>query len=1033
VAKSTDATVNAIVEGQRQIGQMQVAYATAQAQAAQNSPLAGLTKVAEGLSGAYLKYEERQQEKAEAKAKQERLLAAEQAKADKAKADEEAEREFVVAADEVSNLTASYVRDQWNQGTLNYRSQAAATLARYKKLNPKQQAELVDRINSAALSRDEETRKSIDSETERIQNQQANNQRISLQLSLAPDIAQLKKLPPTEQAKPWLAQLEGKLDAFMSQNNGLSFSQKLEAVNSVSGEVLKAFEGKSDAYAEYVASMKARAEWAVGYQQLYGRFLQNRDESAFKDGLLQLTISTGKDYRQHMVMPGEAEANALKLGQTFASMQELQDKARERSGTSFEFSTSEVRLIGAGILLMPGFQQQLENNPILAKNPAIQGGIAFAKRLQQARTSLADIGIESAQAQEELSRFDLTNVNNFANVTRDIVTRQQRGQTLTPQQAYFRQVLEKANEQSGGALTEVVNTINSAPGGKLTQEQLAVVNTTLQQQRAAIANAQQAVKGTYAAKVQKFNTEFADVIGAFGGLLPNDEQLKQFFESGKTQLDNKFQQWKQQTEAAGTNALPPAYGATGNFNQVNQGVAAFGSPDGKVRVAPRTAAMVQTSNADGGAPWITPIQAGLSIRHSFNKGMMGGGYGAGRPGRKHAGIDFPLNQGQNAVSVVSGTVARVGTARGYGNYIDVMGDNGYVYRYAHVRALVPQGSRVQAGQAVASPNMSGTNVGGAHLHFEVLPGQGYQPGATYGFNKTVDPVAHLRSLTALAGQALAAPELRGQSVASVSRQMPWAKTTAPSLFTPAGGAVQAGLFQQVGKPVMNANRACTNQRPLTKGMQPSRTAGARIRNNPTDDHGYAWIRERPQFAQRLAQVADALGVPAVWIADIMRQESGENFKLARSVHAEGGNRNFGLFGFGSDSGVPNRTSLNEVQQLDAYYNYMRQNGWLKHLANSGGNVTLAQLWAMTRMGTGWRKEILQGRDPESLKLNDTGKTYADEIGLLGKWSGRQYEGGRRSQSSRSQRNRAVGRRASSAVEQALVANNTEVPYRISEV
>ena len=76
------------------------------------------------------------------------------------------------------------------------------------------------------------------------------------------------------------------------------------------------------------------------------------------------------------------------------------------------------------------------------------------------------------------------------------------------------------------------------------------------------------------------------------------------------------------------------------------------------------------------------------------------------------------------------------------------------------------------------------------------------------------------------------------------------------------------------------------------------------------------------------------------------------------------------------------------------------------------------------MGTGWRKQILEGRDPQTLKLNDTGKTYADELRLLGNHVGREYDvpGGRRS--GRAKRNSAVRKRADSSLGQALAANNS---------
>lgn len=1073
-AAAADSTVQGIVEGQRQLGALATANATAKAQASASGGgggggFVGLAKVAvEGLE-AYSRYEQgqakaklaaEQQEAAEAQAAAKAAAEAEQTAYERNKdertyqlqlgdklferekyerdtalkaSDRErallADNEYAQALNEVGQLTATYVRDRWQQGTLNYRNQAAQVLAKYRNLTPDKAAALVEKINNAGLGRDEETRKWVDGEVDKLQNAVAERETLALSLSFKTDLQTLKRLPPTEQAKPWLESFNSRLDAFLQQNNGLSFPQKLEAVNKVSAEILSAFEGKAEGYAEFVSGMKGRAEWNTGYQALYAQYQKDNNLSAFKDGLNLLTIRTGKDYSKYMVAPGEAEKNALEIGQTLSSMQKLRDDQAERAGLSFNFSEGESRLISAGILLMPGFQQQLETNPVLFKNPGVKAGVALAKRLQEARVAFAGLGVENAQAQRQIADLDLTNVNNFSSVTRQIINKESSGQQLTPQQAYFKAVLEQA-VQANPAIGEAIATINSAGGSSLSREQAAQIQQTLQNQSAAINNAKKAQAEVYNQKVQATYAQFDDVIKAFGGI-PTDEQLKKFFQGGKQQLDATFQRWKAESEAAAQQAVPtPGYGAQGSFSQVGQGLAASDSPSGGYTVAPRTAAMVQTKNADGGAPWITPVAAGLGIRHSFNRGMMGGGYRAGRSGgRKHAGIDFPLSGGQNAVAVVSGTVVKVGSnPGGYGNYIDIRGDNGFVYRYAHQRPFVRQGQRVKAGQAVSTSDGSGA--GAHHLHFEVLPGAGYAAGRQYGIGATVDPVAHLRSLTAKMGQSVggAPQQMRGQQVQAVRQQLPWAKTTSQSIFTNGGGAINAGFFQQVGRPVQQASATFGNQRPLTKGFQPAKVAGAV--NNAIDDYGYAWIRQRPDFARKLQQVANRLGVPGQWIADIMRQESGDNFKLHNRVHPGSSMTNYGLFGFGRDSGVRNHTSLSVLQQLEAYQNYMLTNGWDNHRKRTGGQVTLGQLWAVTRMGVNWRKQILNGREPSTLRLNDTGLTYADELKLLGKWAGREYDVGGGRRSGRANRNRASGRRASNVVDQALVANNTEdVIYR----
>jgi hypothetical protein len=244
------------------------------------------------------------------------------------------------------------------------------------------------------------------------------------------------------------------------------------------------------------------------------------------------------------------------------------------------------------------------------------------------------------------------------------------------------------------------------------------------------------------------------------------------------------------------------------------------------------------------------------------------------------------------------------------------------------------------------------------------------------------------------------------------------KTDRNTLFTPQGGALQAGLFQQVGKPVQTTASTFTNQRPFTKPGGVDYVAGTPTYNH-NDDLGYAYLRQNPNVRVAITKAAQTLGVPAAWIADIAAQETG-NFELAERIHPGSPNRNYGLFGFGSDSGVANWTKLNPVQQVEAYTKYMLSEGWQKA---KGANGTLAQFWAITRMGTNYRNRILNGADPQSLRL-DAGLTYADELRLLGNHVGREYAvpGGMRS--SRAKRNRAVRKQATSNTSQGLAFNNS---------
>lgn len=97
------------------------------------------------------------------------------------------------------------------------------------------------------------------------------------------------------------------------------------------------------------------------------------------------------------------------------------------------------------------------------------------------------------------------------------------------------------------------------------------------------------------------------------------------------------------------------------------------------------------------------------------------GYGP-RWGSFHYGIDisgYAIN-GKDIVASMSGTVTTVQWSNsGYGNYVAVTHDGGYVTVYAHCSTLlVSKGQYVQQGQVIARVGSTGNSTG-PHLHFEV--------------------------------------------------------------------------------------------------------------------------------------------------------------------------------------------------------------------------------------------------------------------------------------------------------------------------
>lgn len=108
----------------------------------------------------------------------------------------------------------------------------------------------------------------------------------------------------------------------------------------------------------------------------------------------------------------------------------------------------------------------------------------------------------------------------------------------------------------------------------------------------------------------------------------------------------------------------------------------------------------------------------------------------------HGGLDIFAKAGQGALAAVAGVVAQVHKWTGgkndpYGNYLDLKGDDGNTYRYAHLSSLnVTPGQRVGEGSTLGGVGHTG-NADGDHLHFEVIQPNGQR----------TNPEPYIRSAT----------------------------------------------------------------------------------------------------------------------------------------------------------------------------------------------------------------------------------------------------------------------------------------------
>lgn len=114
-----------------------------------------------------------------------------------------------------------------------------------------------------------------------------------------------------------------------------------------------------------------------------------------------------------------------------------------------------------------------------------------------------------------------------------------------------------------------------------------------------------------------------------------------------------------------------------------------------------------------------------------------------RPRHRHAGIDLAGAYGSAIVAAFGGVVLPApGRDRGYGPHVIVIrGDDGIVYRYAHLSSVdVKIGQRVATGQRIGGMGHVGRH-GRDHLHFEMIPVAEYRR-RPYGVH-SLDPNDYL--------------------------------------------------------------------------------------------------------------------------------------------------------------------------------------------------------------------------------------------------------------------------------------------------
>lgn len=924
---------------------------------------------------------------------------------------------YTQAEDQLNNLIGSYEADNWSKGEEQMKADASKLLAQYAPTTPEEAKEfqrLLQKVNDSYRTRTQTRGRKLEEASEQTINFQTAKVRSQLEADLRPQITWLKKGDFGDQGGQRVVGIRNYLDNFLQVDNGLPTAKKYQIVSEFLKEVDDAYGSKLERYTEYQSNLRdfrayTDANVKINYEQQIGKISFQQAEAA--RGELDQRYP---GFSKYHFRPGQQEQLQLTLAQQQQQYNDIVQKQGQAVANQVFLDNEAVKSIAAGAFLDPIFRGNLENGTY-KDQPSVRTALQLANLLQTYETNQAQLNLRKAQNATAIARQNLTSVEAYVNTAQRLAYKQQSGEQLTPEEQQQSEIFSR--------LDPALRALIFGADGKRRELDPAALKQANDFFAAEVQKVNRQLLLEQQAANQAFTAEFQSVINLGlvtpDGRLDKDKlnQLRQQAQPNLTKLNERVNQAQLEAQQQ----FQPRYGIQPNFDQSSSQFAPVTDDNGQLRLVPR--AQAQVINV-GGQKIVTPVIAGVNAPISA-----GGQFGAPRKYRNgtHYGLDFAQGTGGKSIALMSGTVVHVGTAGGYGGFVDILGDNGVLYRYGHQRSLVRTGQRVFPGQAVSESDGSG--VGDPHLHFEVRPNPKFNNGRydvnkNFGGSGAVDPVEHLKKLSLGQSNVL---QPRGDYRAF--RSQPTQKAPGNSLLTSGGGAVYGGNYQRVGSAsVGNVQNRFTGQRPVRTGAMKGQVKVGQHEWDINDDMGYAELRKDTRLLRAFHQTAQNLGVPTEWIVDIARQESG-----GINPNKDHNGNHYGLFGFGKDS-FSDKTihqnlragKIDGVGQLALYERYLRENGWDKVVKQKQGNLTIADLWAFTRMGWNDRHKFWNTGDLSIQASKSIPKTYAQELELLGKWAGRRYEipGGQ----SRRDRNKAVDNKLHSSCQlcQSLQASGSPI-------
>ena len=360
---------------------------------------------------------------------------------------------------------------------------------------------------------------------------------------------------------------------------------------------------------------------------------------------------------------------------------------------------NQAKLVTGNRLYVAGLASQFYLDPTL---------LSQQKEDDPALDKNARAAIKLAKEGTEFFRVDHVQYNDARAATNEAILKIQKGDY----DEAIRLINKSGEDNTTNSLTASLRNLglgmpNQAPG------QVGVTQEQLDQKQAASAQIQQSLIDRLAVKTDAYNRrakEFEDV-----GIFYNKEKSQTFLKGMQPQI----KAYNDEIAAIKMKSVQQLQvpGQSANFNGGSLG--------------PQQPLTKRAFRGVKGVAMPFPVGAANAMSDAGGAGS-GGFYGDARPGRTHAGTDFPVPVGTPLLSLVYGTISEVQrdpkTGASYGNAVAVKGDDGKEYFYAHMdKASVAIGQRVGPGEKIGYSGDTGAP-GGAHLHLEVrVNGQHVDP------------------------------------------------------------------------------------------------------------------------------------------------------------------------------------------------------------------------------------------------------------------------------------------------------------------